>query len=462
MLNYLIVGGGTFGLSTAYSLRERGYKVTVFGEENQDRFDIPAEDAASNDVNKVVRADYGDDILYQDLGLKAIEKFKEWNKDAIKRFGRPLYVECGAAFMTATPEMNTFEQQCLKNLTNAGMSGRLRMLNGSPTSPPKEAWPGLQQARKKLPGGYLNTHAGYADSGLTIRYLAEIAGEAGVQFVTGQRGTFKALLRNGGKVVGIETIDGEKHYGIVVVAAGSWTPSLIPEFQDLCVPVGQAVVQFKLDSVMAEKYSPSSFPVWFADVTKQGYYGFPVTHDGILKIANHGAGYPSLGSEGFHQKNGNTMPTPAEIPVEAVLAYRDFFAAHFPDLNRLDIFKTRVCWYCDSWDGNFVVDRVPGYDGLFVASGGSGHGFKFTPVLGDFIADIIEGKNTPFKKLFEWRFKPASGGVLDSIRADTGAEASKVLHEQVLCMQEDLTAAAYASGRLRTKVRSIVRPSSKL
>ncbi|KAI8836839.1 FAD dependent oxidoreductase [Chytridium lagenaria] len=387
---YLVVGGSTFGLSTAYALACRGHQVTVF-----DRFNVPVKDAASVDVNKVVRADYGTDVLYQNLALDAIEKFKVWNKDAVKRFGRPLYVECGAAYLTINPKMNAFEQDSLQNLTKAGKGDRITLL--SPSSSKPGDWPRLSSARHSIPHGYYNAGAGFADSSLTIQYLSDLVRESGIPIITGLKGTFKRLLKRGSKVIGFEALDGSTYHGKVIIAAGSWTPSLLPEFQSLCTPVGQAVVQFNLDPETAATYNPSVFPVWFSDVTQYGYYGFP-------------------------------------IPITAVLEYRDFFALHFPHLNTLDIHQTRVCWYADSWDGHFVVDAWAW--------------FKFTPVLGDVIADIVEGRETLFKELFRWRSRPAVSLTTDSIRA--------------VAKEEDLTAEAYRSGRLREKVLASTRTLSKL
>ncbi|KAJ3107594.1 hypothetical protein HDU96_007843 [Phlyctochytrium bullatum] len=465
--NYLVIGGGTFGLSTAHALKLRGHQVTIF-----DRFSIPAEDAASNDINKVVRPDYGGDVLYQDLTLKAIEKFKQWNSDSIKRFGRPLYVECGAAFLTATLDMNEFERDCIKNLTKAGKADRISLFTQNNSTVPPEKLPNLEVARKRLKGGYFNAGAGFGDSGLTIRYLAELAREAGVRFLDGgAKGTFKQFLFEEGskrRVLGIETMDGTRHHGTVIVAAGSWTPSLIPEFGEICTAVGQAVVQFDLKNhpELRKKFSPANFPVWFADVTHSGYYGFPANYEGIVKVANHGAGFPSVGKDGFHYSAGRTSATPPEIPVEAVLAYREFFAATFPELNSLPIYKTRICWYCDAWDSNFVVDRVPSMPDVFVASGGSGHGFKFTPVLGDVIADIVEGsqERREYRELFRWKERPQGTRIKDSIRGGGDEEKAEgtELHLQELCRPEDLTAEAYASGRLRERVRAAAQARAKV
>jgi glycine/D-amino acid oxidase-like deaminating enzyme len=82
---------------------------------------------------------------------------------------------------------------------------------------------------------------------------------------------------------------------------------------------------------------------------------------------------------------------------------RRFLATTFPDLAAAPVVGRRVCLYCDSFDGHFLIDHDPDRLGLVVAAGGSGHGFKFAPVLGPLIADITEGRAHPWAARFAWR-----------------------------------------------------------
>ncbi|KAJ3401332.1 alpha subunit of pyruvate dehydrogenase [Chytriomyces hyalinus] len=395
-----IVGGGVFGLSTALSLQRRGHSVTVF-----DRLPVPAEDAASTDISKVIRPDYASQRLYQRLALASIKAFKsQWNPDAERRLGRALYVETGCLFATRASEMNAFERESIETLALDGVRvekvqrERVAQLMGNAFA-------------NEFPYGYFNASAGFAYSGLTIEYMALLAQEADVKFVCGgNAGTFAAFVyspSNGKTVVGIKTMDGAVHHADrVIVAAGSWTPSLVPQLR-----------------------------VWFADVSETGFYGFPVSDlTGELKIANHGPGFKSS----FHldtspasrvSQPAKSVVTSTAIPKPAVDMYRKFLAHAFPETNQLDITRTRLCWYCESWDGNFFIDAVPGMSNCFVATGGSGHGFKFAPVLGDVIADIVEGKPSEFRELFQWREKPVGcEDELDAIRkgkAGTAAPAQQ-------------------------------------
>jgi glycine/D-amino acid oxidase-like deaminating enzyme len=92
---------------------------------------------------------------------------------------------------------------------------------------------------------------------------------------------------------------------------------------------------------------------------------------------------------------------------------REFLASTFPSLADAPIVYTRVCMYCDTHDGHFWIARDPEREGLVVAAGDSGHGFKFAPVLGEIIADAVEGKH---RNKFRWR---------PEVRAGTGTDAAR-------------------------------------
>ncbi len=82
---------------------------------------------------------------------------------------------------------------------------------------------------------------------------------------------------------------------------------------------------------------------------------------------------------------------------------RAFLRDTFPGLADAPIVATRVCVYCDTWDGHFWIAPDPEREGLVVAAGGSGHAFKFAPVVGDVIADAVEGAASPLLDRFRWR-----------------------------------------------------------
>ncbi|KAJ3091351.1 hypothetical protein HK102_000888 [Quaeritorhiza haematococci] len=481
----LVVGAGCFGLSAAVTLRSRGYDVTVF-----DRAEVPAVDgtvlatltprflldhlmtpktnatsafpASSTDINKIVRPDYGNDVIYQTIGLQAIERWHEWNADISRRSPTvsTLYHECGVLFLTSKQNFGTPESDSVRNLIAAGQEPSISVVrNENDRAELQKKFPGLRQALKVFPGGYVNRRAGWAESGNAVAYLAQRARELGVKFVTGaKQGAFAAFISDGtaaGRVEGIVTRDGKRHLGDkVLVATGAWSAAVVPELRGLITATGQPVVHFRIPEELKRKYSTANVPVWAADITKTGFYGFPPNADGIMKIANHGPGV-------------------------SVLEYRRFFQKAFPEFNKMNITSTRICWYCDSFDGNFFICPIPTRQNLFVATGGSGHGFKFTPVIGDIIADVLEDKTTtsPYRDaiaLFSWRTPhQLSGGesggneggngvggsdAIDVLRAASvsedghGSRKPRVLTDFPMATIDDLTAEAFASGRLEQRV----------
>ncbi|KAI8618191.1 FAD dependent oxidoreductase [Chytriomyces sp. MP71] len=451
----LVVGSGTFGVSTALSLRQRGHHVTIF-----ERLPIPAEDSSSNDVTKVIRPDYGDDSLYmggkmyQALAVEAITRFRKLDLETTQRYGKKSYIECGVAFATREKDMNPYELMSYKALLRSNeYKDALELLDAQSV----ERLLGKDFAGQ-FPHGYLNKKAGFADSGLIIAHLNNLAKEAGIRYVVGKsEGLFTGYIVANNRVIGIKTGDGKSHFGdAVLMAAGSWTPSLVPELKGLCEPTAQPVIHF---STSDPRYKSGRFPVWFGDMSQTGYYGFPLTTKNELKFAHHGAGYTSS----FHIKTApSTSPktpcatavvTSPNIPREALLKYRSFLQTFFPALNELDVARTRLCWYCDAWDGNFYIDAVPGRHGLFVATGGSGHAFKFTPVIGEVVADVIEEKPNEYRDLFKWRVPTKEQRDTVESQKMEYERGAKCLENMVMADLEDLKASTFKSGKLAAKPR---------
>ena len=179
----------------------------------------------------------------------------------------------------------------------------------------------------------------------------------------------------------------------VLVAAGSWTPALLPHLGDRLWSTAQTVLRFR--PRRPERFAAPRFPVWAAGTGPDGWYGFPTTGDGLVKVANHGVGR-RLPPDG-----DRTAPAADEA------RFRAFLASALPELAEAPLAGSRVCLYSDSWDGDFLIDRDPACAGLFVACGGSGHGFKFAPSLGAIIADAVEGRENRWSSRFRWRARAA-------------------------------------------------------
>jgi sarcosine oxidase/L-pipecolate oxidase len=241
--------------------------------------------------------------------------------------------------------------------------------------------------------------------------------------------------------------DGKRYYGRVVLATGAWSASLLPDLTGLIEARGQAVVQFALTPSQVPKLSPQC--VWAADISKTGFYGFPANANGLMKIANHGEGYTRMYATG---KGEVSVPRTAlshaggnAIPVDALERFRVFFAEHFPALNELDIANTRMCWYCDSFDGHFIISQVPSNGNVIVATGGSGHAFKFAPIIGRIVVDAMNGVENFRTSKFRWRV-PAAVRSTDAIRSTM--HTVKDLSAVQLATRAHLLARSFVNGRV--------------
>jgi len=369
----VIVGAGVFGLTAAWELSLRGWQVIVI-----DPGPIPRPAAASTDISKVVRADYGGDELYTAMAETALSGWDRWNA----RWGETLYHQDGFLVLSADElQPGRFECDSLTLLERRGH--RLERLRADERATRFPAW-----SLEQYPDGYFNPRAGWVESGKVVARLAGEARAAGGRLL--ERVGCDRLLEQGGRIVGVQTIDGrELRTDAVLVTAGAWTPALLPDLREVMWAIGQPVVHFRVEDPAA--WQAPRFPVWAADIGRSGWYGFPALDDGTLKMANHGPG------RRVHPDDPRTV-----LPAEEA-QFRTFVGEHLPALAGAPIVATRLCLYCDTFDGDFWIAPDPARAGLIVAAGDSGHGFKFAPVLGGLIADAVESKPNPWSRRFRWR-----------------------------------------------------------
>ena len=369
-----IVGAGIFGVTAAIALHRRGYTVSLF-----DPGPLPHPLAASTDISKSIGADYGSDEDYTALAERALEGWLQWN--AV--WPEPLFHETGAAYVCQSPMApGGFEYESYQMLLSRGHA--VERLNATEIHRRFPAW-----NADLYVDGYFNAASGYGESGKAVAHLIAEAQSAGVKLFTGHK--FTRLHEAGSRVAGIVNNENEVFPADwVVVAAGSWTPHALPFMAEYLRSVGQPV--FHLKPVDPRLYQPDFFPMFGADLVKTGYYGFPVNRAGVIKIAHHGVGRQ------LHPESPERVVTPQDVA-----ELREFLHGTFPGLADVPIVYTRLCLYCDTYDEHFWIARDPQREGLVVASGDSGHGFKFAPLLGDIIADALEGAPNPILRKFRWR-----------------------------------------------------------
>lgn len=371
----LVVGGGVFGLTAALALKQRGYHTAVV-----DPGPIPHPLAASTDISKVIRMEYGRDEQYMAMMELALQGWRRWNQ----QFARPLYHETGVTMFTQRPMApGGFEYESYQLLQQRGHSPQ--RLHAEQINQRFPAW-----QLGAFVDGFYHQQGGYAESGEVVKALAEEARLAGIVLIEGE--TAVEIVRVGGRATAVVCQSGKQlAAGHILLATGTWTHLLLPELAPMMRSTGHPV--FHLKPTDLGSFQPPDFVVFTADIARTGWYGFP-SHpsEGVVKVANHGVGVP------LHPQADERVVYPQD---EAAL--RAFLAATFPALAEAPIVYTRRCLYCDTIDGHFWIDRHPELAGLTVAAGGSGHGFKFAPILGELIADAVTGQPNRWLPKFAWR-----------------------------------------------------------
>ena len=383
----VIVGGGILGVASALALRARGASVTVL-----EPGPLPHPDAASTDISKLVRADYAKDAFYSDLMEASFEGFRQWNM----RLGEMLFHETGLLVLSKNElTEGSFEGDSFSTLSARDYP--LRRLRGAEIA---ARIPAIRDGAYQ--DGYVNERGGWAESGKLVARLATEARASGV------------VIREGVSVrpLDMPSVDGPREvlttaseriaFGTLVVAAGAFTPLLLPELADRMTAVGQPVFHFA--PRRPELFTAPTLLPWAADIARSGFYGFPL-HHGVLKVANHGRGLAS------------DPRAPRVVPAEMEARFRAFLRDAMPDAADAKVVRTRLCLYCDTFDGDFFIGHHPDRPGVMVASGGSGHMFKFAPALARYVADLAENKqDAALHARLGFRAKGARR--LESARAD--------------------------------------------
>lgn len=369
----LILGGGIFGLTSALELRSRGWHVTLL-----DTGCIPHPDAASTDISKVIRMDYGGDEQYTAMGELSIQRWREWNA----RWGEELFHEDGFLIMTrGEMQPGSFEHD-----SHAFLSARGHSLIRMDSALLQQNHP--QWKAGDFPHGYFNPCGGWGESGRVVARLKQEALNAGVTIH--EKVTWGQWIEERGRMCGMKDPQGnEWRADLTLSALGAWTTEVLPWLNDRLWATAQPVFHFRPSN--PDAWRAPAFPVWAADIGTKGWYGFPANAEGIVKVANHGPGRRVRSSD------------PRVMPEGEELRFRTFLRETFPALADAPLASTRICLYGDSFDGNFLIDHDPAHPGLVVAGGDSGHAFKFTPVLGELIADAVERKPNPWLTRFAWR-----------------------------------------------------------
>ena len=351
-----VVGAGVFGAWTALRLRRAGMSVAVL-----DAYGAGNNRASSGGESRVIRAGYGAEEIYTRWAVRSLALWREFfeqvgDTSLFRRTGVLWLAREGDALVSST----------LATLERVGVPVE-KLTLGEMT----ERFP--QFSLDDIAWGIYEPEGGVLLARRAVQRVLEEAISEGVQFSRAA----VAPPEGEGKLSALRTLDGEQiHAGVFVFACGPWLPKLFPELLGERIQTSRQEVYFFGTPPGERRFAPPLMPVW-VDFGAE-IYGLPDLENRGLKIAldRHG---PPLDPD-----------TDARLPTAETLQFaQSQLARRFPSMRDAPLLEARVCQYENTSNGDFLIDRHPAFENIWLVGGGSGHGFKHGPALGEYVARLI-------------------------------------------------------------------------
>jgi len=379
----VVVGAGAFGGWTALELLRRGAQVTLV-----DAWGPGNSRASSGGETRVIRGVYGADRIYTEMAARA---FRLWHENE-RRWNKTLYRRTGALWMLG--DEGSYARAAMPILKEYGFAYEELTAAEAARRYPQIAFEGIRWAMVEKEAGYILARRSCAE---VVAGFVDEGGEYRVGLVQPfpiQDGRLPwVVLSEGGRLIA----------DIYVFACGPWLPRIFPALLgDFIQPTRQEVFYFGTPAGDL-RFDEDRFPVWVE--VPRFFYGIPGNERRGFKIADDGRG------PAFDPTDGDRVPS-----AEALASAREYIARRFPALEKAPVVESRVCQYENSPDHHFVIDRHPGASNVWILGGGSGHGFKHGPAVGEVAARGILGEKTP-DPLFSFArraARAASGPLLES------------------------------------------------
>jgi monomeric sarcosine oxidase len=357
----IVVGGGIMGICTAYWLAQRGKPVTVL-----EAGDIPNIKGASGDHLRVFRLAYGDDAFYTDMALKTLPLWLDLNAQT----GDKILQQNGVMQLAATT--HGFEEKSFKTLKELKL-----LVKKVEKADIARQYPMINTRAVKY--GIFHQEGGMIWANKAVAALAGLAQRRGAKVRPQTRIT--AVLRDKKEgIKGLRDAAGKTwHADNYLFAAGPGNVDLLKAYK-LPIKLTRQYQMYVRPPSNRGRYRPEHFPVF--SVHDTGFYGFPLHIHGFLKLADD--------KKGPVVKPGDALSGP-DTNAAFERKARAFLKRYIPELQHFTEFEAAVCHYDNTKDDDFIVDRLPDAANGFVAAGFSGHGFKFGPLVGKTLAELIAG-----------------------------------------------------------------------
>jgi monomeric sarcosine oxidase len=361
----VVIGAGVFGTWTAYHLRAAGCGVTLV-----DAYGPASPRASSGDESRILRCGYGADEIYSQFARQSLDRWRALEK----RSGVSIWHRCGVLLLADADDPYTIATR--HTLERGGYA--LEVLDARRL---RERYPHLEADDVSM--AIVEPECGVLMARRAVRTLASELVQSGARLLRGKAivtaagGTLRSVSLAGGGA-----IDGDAF----VFACGPWLPSVLASsLAGRIRPTRQTVVYFGTPAG-DERFGPASTPAWIDRAA--GIYGVPELEDAGLKVGLDEHGPP------IDPDSDDRMPAP-----EAIARAREWVERRFPSMKRAPVVATRICQYENTSNGDLLVDRHPDYDNVWIVGGGSGHGFKHGPAVGEQAATMVLTGAAPHPRL---------------------------------------------------------------
>lgn len=356
----IVLGAGGVGSAALAELARRGVRAVGI-----DRFHPPHDQGSSHGQSRVIRQAYFEHPDYVPL-LK--ESYRLW-RELEAATDQKLFHEVGLL------EVGPSDGIVIPGVLRAAAEHDLAVEQVS-AAEIERRWPGLQVSDELV--GVFEQNAGYLLVEDCVAANLKVAQAAGAMLLTD---TVVHDWQADGSGVRVRTDAGEISAAKLIITAGAWASSVLePALPPLAVR-RKSLFWFAADAPQFD--AANGFPVYLFELASGVFYGFPQV-EGRMKVAEHSGGV--------------TVTDPATVDRSVDLAEQQrvttFLSDHLPDVSSR-VTDHAVCLYTMSPDEHFIVDRHPQHSNVVFAAGLSGHGFKFTPVLGRALVDLTLDGGSP-------------------------------------------------------------------
>jgi sarcosine oxidase len=353
-----VIGAGVFGAWTAWHLARRNKRVILI-----DAYGGGNARASSGGESRIIRMGYGTDEVYTRWAVRSLVQWEE----LFTKIQNPLFLRTGVLWLAGKDASRLCETMSTLKRCDVAFEELDRSALG-------KRYP--QVNLEDVSAGIVEVNSGLL---LARRAVSAVIRDA-VRHETTYLQAHIATPRGVGRIESVITDAGEHIPAqAFVFACGAWLGKVFPDVLGARIfPTRQEVFFFGTPAGDT-RFGPAELPTWLFQ--EDEYYGMPDVEERGLKVAL--------------DRHGERVDPDTQsriVSAEAAEAARKYVGWRFPALRDAPIVETRVCQYENTSSGDFLIDRHPEMENVWFVGGGSGHGFKHGPALGEYVAgQILDG-----------------------------------------------------------------------